>query len=143
MNTSEIMEYLTVHGVKPSVQRIAVMKYLLTHRTHPTVDIIFNDVVKEIPTLSKATVYNTLKLLVKQEAAQQLTINEQCTCYDGDITPHAHFLCQRCGKVYDLPLHMQEITSMANIPNGFQVDSAALYFRGVCENCKNTINEPN
>ena len=109
------------------MQRMAVMKYLLTHRTHPTVDEIYNDVVQEIPTLSKATVYNTLRLLVKQGAALQITINEQCTCYDGDITPHAHFFCRNCGRVYDMPLNWQDISEMADVPAGFKVDEAALF----------------
>lgn len=115
MSNAEILDYFAQHGVKPSMQRMAVMKYLLTHRTHPTVDEIYNDVVQEIPTLSKATVYNTLRLLVKQGAALQITINEQCTCYDGDITPHAHFFCRNCGRVYDMPLNWQDISEMADV----------------------------
>ena len=138
MSNAEILAYLTQHGVKPSMQRIAVMNYLMTHRTHPTVEDIYHDVVKEIPTLSKATVYNTLRLLVKQGAALQITINEQCTCYDGDVTPHAHFLCRNCGKVYDLPLQWQDIAEMAEIPANFKVDDAALYFRGLCSKCAET-----
>ena len=138
MSNAEILDYFAQHGVKPSMQRMAVMKYLLTHRTHPTVDEIYNDVVQEIPTLSKATVYNTLRLLVKQGAALQITINEQCTCYDGDITPHAHFFCRNCGRVYDMPLNWQDISEMADVPAGFKVDEAALYFRGLCSNCSET-----
>ena len=62
--TQQSYEQLTLHGVKPSVQRLAVMEYLLTHRTHPTVDEIYRALVSKIPTLSQATVYNTLKLFV-------------------------------------------------------------------------------
>lgn len=52
-------EYLLDHQIKPSVQRIAIMDYLLKHKTHPCIDEIYTALCKEIPTLSKTTVYNT------------------------------------------------------------------------------------
>ncbi|MBR4922900.1 MAG: transcriptional repressor, partial [Bacteroidaceae bacterium] len=53
-------EYLLSFGIKPSVQRIAIMDYLMTHRTHPAIDEIYLALCEDIPTLSKTTVYNTL-----------------------------------------------------------------------------------
>lgn len=70
-------EYLLNHHIKPSVQRIAIMDYLLKHKTHPCIDEIYTTLCKEIPTLSKTTVYNTLKLFVEQGAAKMLTIDEK------------------------------------------------------------------
>ena len=98
-------EYLLNFGIKPSVQRIAIMDYLLTHRTHPAIDEIYLALCEDIPTLSKTTVYNTLKLFVEHGAAQMLTIDERNTCYDADIQLHAHFLCKKCGKILDLLKH--------------------------------------
>ena len=94
----DVVKRLQNHNIKPSVQRIAIMTYLMEHRTHPTVDEIYTALAPSIPTLSKTTVYNTLKLLSEQGAAQTLTIDERNTCYDADTTPHAHFLCKHCGK---------------------------------------------
>ena len=94
-----VVERLQGHNIKPSVQRIAIMKYLMEHRTHPTVDEIYTALSPTIPTLSKTTVYNTLKILSEQGAAQTLTIDERNTCYDADTTPHSHFLCKRCGRM--------------------------------------------
>ena len=62
MNAKQILEGA---GVRPSVQRLAVMDYLATHKTHPTVDEIYSSLAPSIPTLSKTTVYNTLKLFVE------------------------------------------------------------------------------
>lgn len=70
-------EYLLDHQIKPSVQRIAIMDYLLKHKTHPCIDEIYTALCKEIPTLSKTTVYNTLKLFVEHGAAKMLTIDEK------------------------------------------------------------------
>ena len=73
----DVVKRLQNHNIKPSVQRIAIMNYLIEHRTHPTVDEIYTALSPSIPTLSKTTVYNTLKLLSEQGAAQTLTIDER------------------------------------------------------------------
>ena len=96
-------DYLISYNIKPSVQRIAIMDYLLAHKTHPSIDEIYLALCKDIPTLSKTTVYNTLKLFVEHGAALMLTIDEKNACFDGDTSLHAHFLCKKCGKIFDLP----------------------------------------
>ena len=57
----DVIERLQSHSIKPSVQRIAIMQYLMDHHTHPTVDEIYTALAPGMPTLSKTTVYNTLK----------------------------------------------------------------------------------
>lgn len=135
MEANLTFDYLNNHGVKPSVQRMAVMGYLLENHTHPTADDVYQALLPDLPTLSKTTVYNTLKLLVEQGAALQLTIDERNVCYDAITKPHAHFLCRRCNKVYDLHLEQKELIALAAIPRDFEVDSSQLYFRGCCKKC--------
>ena len=53
-------EYLKEKGVRPSAQRVAIMKYLMEHKVHPTVDDIYNAILPDMPSLSKTTVYNVL-----------------------------------------------------------------------------------
>lgn len=114
---------------------MAVMNYLLLHRTHPTADEIYNALHHELPTLSRTTVYNTLRLFVEQGAATQLTIDEHNVCYDADTSAHAHFLCTRCGRVFDVPLLTVQLQALAKLPQGFATDQSALYFRGCCVEC--------
>lgn len=135
MTAEDTLTYLSKHGVKPSAQRIAVMEYLLRHRTHPTAEEIYRALHPSLPTLSRTTVYNTLRLLVEQEAATQLTIDERNVCYDADTSAHAHFLCTSCGRVFDIPLISDHLIAMAALPQGFRTDQSALYFRGCCEQC--------
>ena len=126
-----VVERLQGHNIKPSVQRIAIMKYLMEHRTHPTVDEIYTAL-----TLSKTTVYNTLKILSEQGAAQTLTIDERNTCYDADTTPHAHFLCKRCGKVYDLACNDTVRQVVDTDMDGHEVQEIHYYYKGICKQCK-------
>lgn len=135
MDSQVTLKYLTDHGVKPSVQRLAVMDYLLKHRTHPTVEDIYNDLHPTMPTLSKTTVYNTLRVLTEQGAALQLTIDEKKVCFDADTQPHAHFLCRKCGKVFDLRLHHKDLKQCVTVPEGFTIEQEDLYFRGICKHC--------
>lgn len=130
------VERLQEHNIKPSVQRIAIMKYLMEHRTHPTVDEIYTALSPTMPTLSKTTVYNTLKILSEQGAAQTLTIDERNTCYDADTTPHAHFLCKQCGKIYDLPCDSTIKEVVDTDMDGHQVQEIHYYYKGICRQCK-------
>lgn len=128
-------EQLMLHGVKPSVQRLAVMEYLLTHRTHPTVDEIYRALVSKIPTFSKATVYNTLKLFVTHGLSRMLTIDEHNACFDADMTPHAHFYCTACNHVIDLPMPVSDANTLLCGTTGYRVDEVNLYYRGLCPEC--------
>jgi Fur family ferric uptake transcriptional regulator/Fur family peroxide stress response transcriptional regulator len=114
---------------------MAIMGYLMEHFTHPTVDIIFNALSASIPTLSKTTVYNTLKLLAQQGAILELTIDEKNVRYDSDISLHAHFRCSGCGYLCDLPVKNPEAISAKTIGD-FAITDTQLYYKGYCAKCK-------
>ena len=119
-------------GIKPSLQRLAVMEYLMTHHTHPTVDMIFNDLYPNIPTLSKTTVYNTVKLLAEHNAVSTVNIDEKNVRYDGDISKHAHLRCTNCGCIYDVPVSDFSISHLED----FTVTEVHIYYKGLCNKCK-------
>ena len=123
-------------GIKPSVQRVEIMNYLMTHFTHPTVEEVYSSLCHKIQTLSRTTVYNTLRLFSEHKAALMITIDEHRVCYDGDTHPHVHFYCKECGKVLDF---MDESAPVlpANIEiEGNLVDEKQLYYKGVCADCR-------
>lgn len=129
-----IKERLLQFGVKPSLQRMAIMDYLLSHPTHPTVDTIFNDLYPSIPTLSKTTVYNTLKLLTEQGAIVSLNIDEKNVRYDGDISDHAHFRCKDCGCVSDLPIAAKGSIQVSAFDD-LVITECQIYYKGFCKDC--------
>jgi Fe2+ or Zn2+ uptake regulation protein len=128
-------DYLLGFGVKPSLQRMAIMDYLLTHKTHPSIDEIYTALCGRIPTLSKTTVYNTLRLLVEQGAAAMLTIDDRNACFDADTSLHSHFLCKRCGRIYDWFNDETPTEPASPDARGFQVDEVHRYYKGVCPEC--------
>ena len=129
------VDRLVKYGIKPSVQRIAIMDYLMTHHTHPTADEVYMALCDSIPTLSKTTVYNTLKLFVEQQAALMLTINDKNVHFDGDTSLHSHFFCRRCGKVYDLPYSGKKREARELDIEGHAVEEIHHYYKGVCKEC--------
>lgn len=111
------------------------MGYLMEHRTHPTVDEIYVALSPSIPTLSKTTVYNTLKLLSEHGAIQTLTIDGRNTCYDAVTTPHAHFLCKCCGRIYDLAPTPSDSHPGEMEREGHQIQEIHHYYKGICKQC--------
>ncbi|MCE1155627.1 MAG: transcriptional repressor [Bacteroidales bacterium] len=126
--------YLMQYSIRPSVQRTAVMEYLMNHKTHPTVDEIYLALSPGIPTLSKTTVYNTLNLFIEKGAVQMLTIDEKNARYDADTSKHAHFYCGTCGKVHDI---MNVNPEVFEIPSNsqFTIHSMQLSYYGTCTSC--------
>ena len=129
---NEAIERLTACGIKPSAQRISIMEYLLKHRTHPTVDMIYNDLVPTMPTLSRTTIYNTLKLLEEHNAIIELRIDKKTSHYDGDTLPHSHFQCKSCGKIIDV--QMQGLLN-EQYETEFVIEETEINYRGYCKSC--------
>lgn len=130
-----VAKHLIDHGIRPSVQRMAIMEYLMAHATHPTVDIIYQDLLVEMPTLSRTTIYNTLSILEEKDALTALSIDTKNVHYDGDTSPHAHYMCRGCGKIYDLPIS-DEANNIQHLPINFKVEHVKLYYTGLCEDCQ-------
>lgn len=139
MNTkytkAELRVELEKNGVRPSVQRIAILGFMRENPIHPTADVVFEALRYEIGSLSLTTVYNTLKLLVEHGLISMLTIDDTFRCFDGDVSMHAHFMCKKCKKVIDLDMP-KEMTTFVQGLNDFEIDEVQLYLKGFCRNCK-------
>ena len=135
----DVVNCLQQHHIKPSLQRIAIMSYLMEHHTHPTVDEIYQALAQSIPTLSKTTVYNTLKLLSDLGAATTLTIDERNTCYDAVTQPHGHFLCKKCGRIYDMPSISDTTQVEESVMDGHTVQEIHHYYKGICKHCSSLM----
>ena len=132
-------KYLTECGLRPSMQRLAIYKYMATHPTHPTADEIFEALREMIPTLSKTTVYNTLKLFVEHGVVDEVFIDRTSERFDGNTELHAHFMCNSCGAIIDTPIATPEMINSAT-PEGVQLAKTQLLYFGTCKECLTTNN---
>ncbi|MCC7331385.1 MAG: transcriptional repressor [Flavobacteriales bacterium] len=128
-----IPNYLAEHDIKPSYQRIRIFEYLYQKMNHPTVDLIYKTLAPEIPTLSKTTVYNTLKLFVEKGITSTVTIEQNEVRYDALVEEHGHFKCNICGEIKDIPLEIEKlkISSIKNI----SVEQTQVHLIGKCNKC--------
>ncbi|MGB2982411.1 MAG: transcriptional repressor [Candidatus Bipolaricaulia bacterium] len=127
------MERLRDVGIGPTVQRMAILEFLERTRSHPTADEVYSEIQKAYPTISRATVYNTLDALTKAGMILKLSVDPTVARYDADLDPHAHFRCRVCNKVYDIPVG--EMRPLGKETNGHLVESVLTYAFGVCAAC--------
>ncbi|HDT15246.1 MAG TPA: transcriptional repressor [Firmicutes bacterium] len=130
---AQVAGYLKENGIKPSLIRVKVMKYLMDHRNHPTADEIYKRLLEEIPTLSRTSVYNALNGFVKKSIVNELTIEEKYSRYDALTDTHAHFKCRKCGSVYDITQESKNCGSSEL--EGFCVEEKHIYLKGKCASC--------
>ena len=105
------------------------------HRTHPTIDMIYRDIVNEIPTLSKTTVYNTMKLFTEKGLVMELTIDSEESHFDIDKHPHSHFECIKCKRIYDIEDICEKFDT--ETIDGHRVLQQHVYLKGICKHCQN------
>jgi Fe2+ or Zn2+ uptake regulation protein len=130
----EVKQYLKDHGLNPTFQRVKIFKYLTGSENHPTVDEIYSDLFNEVPTLSKTTVYNTLKLLADKGLVVVMTLDEKETRYDAKIQQHGHFQCVRCKSIFDIDIDFAAL--QPGVPDSFEVFEHHYYLKGICVQCK-------
>lgn len=104
MEQENINLFLLDNGIRPLRKRVLIYNYLQTKKNHPTVEIIYKDLLPEAPTLSKTTVYNVLNLFLEKNLIQALCIEGNELRYDADISTHGHFKCSKCGRVFDFDI---------------------------------------
>lgn len=131
----EVKKLLKEKGINPSIQRIKIFKALMGNKDHPTAKDIYERILREIPTLSKTTVYNTVKLFEKKGILQPLRIKEGETRYDMKAELHTHFRCRKCGNLYDLKSKESLIKKKEEI-EGHLVEGKCVCYLGVCKNCR-------
>ena len=76
-----------------------------------------------------------MKLFVEHGAALMLTIDEKNACFDSETSLHAHFLCKKCGKIYDLPFSGETKQVERIDMYGFYIEEIHQYYKGVCPAC--------
>ncbi len=96
-------------------------------------DQIFQGLHQEIPTLAKATVYNTLKHFVEAGLVRVISIEDNEARYDIKTEDHGHFKCEACGNVYDFTIQIEDF--MTDELRDFKVTDRNVYFKGVCPQC--------
>ena len=129
------MEKYRLLKIKLTPQRLAILNYLNGNKSHPSAETIYKAVSKQFPTMSFATVYNTLETLLNKGSIRELKIEAGKKRYDHDIKPHHHIICIKCNKIVDL-YKDYKIPLPDEIIQEFELINKNIEFYGTCRNCK-------
>jgi len=124
-----LLDQLTRHGIRPSSQRVAIAAYVLATEDHPSADEVFRQVKPTLPVVSRATIYNTLKLFVEKGLLRELVLAPGYSVYDPKTEPHHHFLDDASGKIHDIPWDALTVGRVADLP-GLDVRDYSVVLRG-------------
>ena len=131
-----MLEALKRAGLKLTPQRLAIVRELAGDPTHPTAQELYERLAPEFPTMSFATVYNTLDALAKLGLVGMLRLGTAVR-FDPNTSSHHHAVCDRCGAVVDLPAPAPSKKSFARAAevSGFDIRTEERTYRGVCSQC--------
>lgn len=139
MTTKMQPAYAKGYGVakeRMTAQKSFILDYLKSVKTHPSAEVIYNEVKKKLPTISQGTVYRVLNNF--KEKGQILAIDTKDNVhFDGDTSDHAHFICEDCGNVYDVISECSDCGILKNKTTKVgKINSFKINFYGKCTNCK-------
>ena len=130
---------LEAGGRRVTPQRAAVCEALLAHGGHPTASEIWQMVLAAHPSISQATVYNTIAALEELRLIRQLHIaGDEHAHYDLASAPHVNAFCRRCGRVADVYTDtLEALFGLVASRSGYALDPAeGVIVYGVCAECR-------
>jgi Fur family peroxide stress response transcriptional regulator len=135
---ASIIETLRKKGYKATTQRIAICRFALHSRDHPTAQRIYEEVKKVHPTVSLATVYKTLQILTEHGLIQELDLPQSQARFDSYVGPHLNLVCVRCGNIQDFDDDAaQELVERVAAKAEFTRTGQRLDVYGICKICRN------
>lgn len=115
-------------------QRAVILEVIRGDKKHHTAEEIFTLAKELLPTISRATVYNNLKVLEKEQLIRRITAEDTSDRYDSSFIPHGHLFCSECGRVFDFDI--PEFSKLLKESIGTEISSYELKVRCVCEECR-------
>ncbi len=117
-------------------QKKIILDYLKKSKNHPTAETVFLAVKEKLPQISQATIYRVLNNFKGKDLAQIINV-KGIAHFDGDVSPHSHFICEECSKVYDV----FDVCSKCNILKNKKIkvgkiNKYKIYFYGKCKKCQ-------
>jgi len=116
-------------GIPLTLQRLAIAQIMLCAPVHLTADQVFSRVKGLIPEISRATVYNTLKLFSEKGLVRELVIDAERTVFDSNTEPHPHVYNVETGELTDLGAGDLKVVGSARLPEGVEVEAVDIVVR--------------
>lgn len=117
-------------------QREVVLQVIREAETHLTANEVFDNAKRLLPTISFATVYNSLRFLKEAGHIAEIQFGNGASRFDRKLSRHDHAICNKCGKLVDIELDfpVDLVQSAAQFSN-FRPESLEFTLRGICPEC--------
>jgi Fur family peroxide stress response transcriptional regulator len=134
----DLVSSLRDQGHRLTPQRMAVLAILAESNAHPSAQDIYQQVRRDFPMTSLATVYKTITLLKEMGQVLELGFSDDCSRYDGrQPIPHPHLVCVRCKKIVDWECDaLSDLTWRASEKSGYRILGHRLDLLGLCPDCQ-------
>lgn len=126
---SDVISTFRACGIQPTPQRIAVAECVLRESSHPSAQQVWERVKRTLPTISRATVYNTLNLFADKGLVRAQVLSEGVTVFDPHVARHHHFIDRETGAIYDVPWEAVKVTGEKSL-SSFEVEEYQVVMRG-------------
>jgi len=127
-------------GLKATFQRMNILESI-EHYGHMSIDTIYGEVIKKHPSLSLATVYKNIILMVEKGVLVEVPITGKKTKYELVKNDHIHLVCTECGEVEDRPHNIMADALFASMTQSenFELSKQQIILYGVCSHCQVAI----
>lgn len=117
-------------------QREVVLEVIRDSRSHLTASEVFAEAKLRLPSISFATVYNSLRFLKESGHIGEIQFGNGATRFDRLTSRHDHALCTRCGALVDIEMKLpSRLIGEAAERSQFKPESLEFTLRGVCPEC--------
>ncbi len=128
---------LKASGLKATFQRMNLLERIEVHG-HMSIDAMYEEVVKSHPSLSLATVYKNIILMVEKGVLVEVPITGKKSKYELLKEEHIHLVCTGCGEVEDKPKDSIADNLFTSITQqeDFMLNKQEINLYGTCKTCQ-------
>ena len=128
--------------IRKTIQCALVLDTVKKLKCHPTADEVYEEIIKEHPNVSRTTVYRNLQRLSETGDLLKIEVPDAADRFDHNCRNHYHIKCTECGDIADIDMdYITDIYGKIKDANGFTITDYELIFKGICPNCRNTLQE--
>jgi len=128
-------DILRQHHLKATPQRLEIANALGCNG-HMTIEKLYEVMLKKFNSISLATIYKNINLMIENAFIQEVKIPNEKSVYELTKETHSHVVCRQCGEIQDIMLDLSQTVQLASQTSHFKIDKAALVLSGLCQKCQ-------
>ena len=127
-------------GLALTHQREIIYRAIVSSKHHPSPELIFDEVRRQIPSISLATVYKNIHTFLEAGLLREVSPHHGSLRLESNLAEHHHLVCTRCKAIVDLdeselePIHLSR-----KLRAGFQIQRYTVEFQGLCPACATAL----